>query len=180
MREGAGVEGWPARLNRPLFAMLTDSELHRDNLYFGRIIKISFVSENDLFFFRSSYPLSVCPSLQELGPGWIPGLSTLLFCCGFSFLAPRVVQSLPSGRMCPRPPGPSQDYSAPQRSWQGAQADVCCMSLPRTPCFWRSHSYLQYSVWGFFDLEEKFKFHFCLLTKKASLVHFSESQLLDL
>lgn len=29
MSEGAGEEGWPAGLSRPLFAMLTDSELHR-------------------------------------------------------------------------------------------------------------------------------------------------------
>ena len=65
-------------------------------------------------FFRSSYPLIVCPSLQELSPGWIPDPSTLLFCCGFSFSAPLMVHSLPSGKMCPRPPGPSRDYSAQQ------------------------------------------------------------------
>lgn len=128
-------------------------------------------------FFRSSYPLIVCPSFQELSPGWIPDPFTLLFCCGFSFLAPRVVQSLPSGRMCPRPPGPSRDYSAQQPSWQGAQVDVRCVSLPRTPGFWRSHSYLQYSVWGFFDLGRKFKFHFCLLTKNTSSVHFTSQSL---
>lgn len=72
------MEGWPARPRGPLFAVLTGSELHGrsceswDGFSLGIFIKISSVSENDLFCFRSIYSLLVYPSLQGLRPGRVP------------------------------------------------------------------------------------------------------------